>query len=136
MKNVQKQKRANKSLPFFFRDEFKVSFVIILVSLALLITTFTFDIVPPILNRGIQPATFPKALLVLIIVMTLLIYYLANKNPWKVEKKLPRSFFLTLSSFVIFVIVSKTLDFFLAISALSIFVSIFGEKKIIFILYY
>ncbi len=86
MKNVQNQKRANKSLPFFVRDEFRVSLVIILISLALLITTFTFDIVPPILNRGIQPATFPKALLVLIIVMTLLIYYLATKNPWKVEK--------------------------------------------------
>ena len=74
MKNVQNQKRANKSLPFFFRDEFRVSLVIILISVALLITTFTFDIVPPILNRGIQPATFPKALLVLIIVMTMLIY--------------------------------------------------------------
>ena len=63
MKNVQKQKRANKSLPFFFRDEFRVSLVIILISVALLITTFTFDIVPPILNRGIQPATFPKSAL-------------------------------------------------------------------------
>ena len=72
MKNVQKQKRANKSLPFFFRDEFRVSLVIILISVALLITTFTFDIVPPILNRGIQPATFPKALLILIIAMTLI----------------------------------------------------------------
>ena len=131
MKNVQKQKRANKSLPFFFRDEFKVSFVIVFISVALLITTFTFDIVPPILNRGIQPATFPKALLVLIIVMTLLIYYLATKNPWKVQQKLPKSFFLTLLSFFIFVVISKTLDFFLAISALSIFVSYYwGEKRI------
>ena len=76
MKNVQKSKRANKSLPFFFKDEFKVSFVIIIVSLILLVTTFKFDIVPPILNRGIQPATFPKALLILIITMTLIIYYL------------------------------------------------------------
>ena len=131
MKNVRKQKRANKSLPFFFRDEFKVCLVIILISIALLITTFTFDIVPPILNRGIQPATFPKALLILIIVMSLLIYYLAIKNPWKVEKKLPKSFFLTILSFFIFVVISKTLDFFLAISALSIFVSYFwGEKRI------
>ena len=73
MKNVQKSKRANKSLPFFFKDEFKVSFVIIFVSVVLLITTFTFDIVPPILNRGIQPATFPKALLILIIAMTLIV---------------------------------------------------------------
>ena len=66
MNNVRKQKRANKSLPFFFKDEFKVSFIIIFISTILLITTFSFDIVPPILNRGIQPATFPKALLVLI----------------------------------------------------------------------
>ena len=135
MKNVQKQKRANKGLPFFFRDEFKVSFIIILISVALLITTFTFDIVPPILNRGIQPATFPKALLVLIIVMTLMIYYSATKNPWKVQNKLPKSFFLTLLSFLIFVVISKTLDFFLAISALSVFVSYYwGEKRIIYLL--
>ena len=135
MKNVQKQKRANKSLPFFVRDEFKVCLVIILTSVALLITTFTFDIVPPILNRGIQPATFPKALLILIIGMTLTIYYLAIKNPWKVEKKLPNSFYLTILSFFIFVVISKTLDFFLAISALSIFVSYYwGEKRIFYLL--
>ena len=135
MNNVRKQKRANKSLPFFFKDEFKVSFVIIFVSAILLITTFTFDIVPPILNRGIQPATFPKALLILIITMTLIIYYFATKNPWKVEKKLPKSFFLTLLSFVIFIVVSKTLDFFLAISALSIFVSYcWGEKRLFYLL--
>ena len=135
MKNVQKSKRANKSLPFFFRDEFKVCLVIILTSVALLITTFTFDIVPPILNRGIQPATFPKALLILIILMSLLIYYLAIKNPWKVEKKLPKSFYLTILSFFIFVVISKTLDFFLAISALSIFVSYYwGEKRIFYLL--
>ena len=135
MKNVQKQKRANKSLPFFVRDEFKVCLVIILISIALLIITFTFDIVPPILNRGIQPATFPKALLILIIVMSLLIYYLAIKNPWKIEKKLPKSFYLTILSFFIFVVISKTLDFFLAISALSIFVSYYwGEKRIFYLL--
>ena len=135
MNNVQNKKRANKSLPFFFRDEFKVCLVIILISIALLITTFTFDIVPPILNRGIQPATFPKALLVLIIVMTLLIYYLATKNPWEVEKKLPKSFYLTLLSFLIFLVISKTLDFFLAISVLSIFVSYcWGEKRVFYLL--
>ena len=135
MKNVQKSKRANKSLPFFFKDEFKVSFVIIFVSVVLLITTFTFDIVPPILNRGIQPATFQKALLILIIAMTLIVYYLSTKNPWKIEKKLPKSFYLTILSFFIFVVISKTLDFFLAISALSIFVAYYwGEKRLFYLL--
>ena len=135
MKNVQKQKRANKSLPFFFKDEFKVSFTIILVSTILLISTFTFDIVPPILNRGIQPATFPKGLLLLIISLTLVVFYLSIKKPWKIEKKLPKTFFLTLLSFILFVIVSKTLDFFLAISLLSIFVSYcWGERRIFYLI--
>ena len=135
MSNVQKQKRANKSLPFFFKDEFKVSFTIILVSTILLISTFTFDIVPPILNRGIQPATFPKGLLLLIIGLTLIVFYLSIKKPWKIEKKLPKTFFLTLLSFILFVVVSKTLDFFLAISLLSIFVSYcWGERRIFYLI--
>ncbi len=135
MNNVQKQKRANKSLPFFVKDEFKVSFIIIFVSTILLISTFTFDIVPPILNRGIQPATFPKALLVIIISLTLVVFYLSIKKPWKIEKKLPRTFFLTLLNFILFVIVSKTLDFFLAIALLSVLVSYFwGERRILYLI--
>ena len=136
MNNVLKKKRANKSsLPFFLKDEFKVSFIIIFVSIILLITTFTFDIVPPILNRGIQPATFPKALLVLIISLTSIIYYLSVKKPWKFEKKLPKEFFLTLLAFILFIFISKTLDFFLAISTLSIIVSYYwGEKRILYLL--
>ena len=135
MNNVQKQKRANKSLPFFVKDEFKVSFIIIFVSTILFISTFTFDIVPPILNRGIQPATFPKALLVIIISLTLVVFYLSIKKPWKIEKKLPRTFFLTLLNFILFVIVSKTLDFFLAISLLSVLVSYFwGERRILYLI--
>jgi len=135
MNNVQKQKRANKSLPFFFKDEFKVSFTIILVSTILLISTFTFDIVPPILNRGIQPATFPKGLLLLIIGLTFIVFYLSIKKPWKIEKKLPKTFFLTFFSFILFIIVSKALDFFLAISLLSIFVSYcWGERRIFYLI--
>ena len=135
MKNVQKSKRANKSLPFFFKDEFKVSFIIIFISTILLISTFTFDIVPPILNRGIQPASFPKGLLFLIIILTSIIYYLSIKKPWEIKKKLPKPFFLTLLSFILFIFVSKTFDFFLAISLLSIFVSYFwGERRILYLI--
>ena len=120
---------------FFFKEEFKVSFVIIFISTILLISTFTFDIVPPILNRGIQPATFPKGLLFLIIILTSIVYYLSIKKPWKIEKKLPQPFFLTLLSFILFIFISKTLDFFLAISLLSVLVSYFwGERRIFYLI--
>ena len=111
------------------------TFIIIFISTILLITTFSFDIVPPILNRGIQPATFPKALLVLIISLTFVVYFLSTKKPWKVEKKLPKTFYLTLTGFLLFVLISKTLDFFLAISILSIFVSYcWGERRVFYLL--
>ena len=136
MKNVQKNQRVDSvSLPFFFKSSFKVSFIIIFISLILLIVTFFFDTVPPILNRGIQPATFPKGLLILIILLTLVVYFLSLKKPWKIEKKLPNTFFKTLYIFIIFVIITKTLDFFLAISVLSLLVSyIWGEKRIFYLL--
>jgi|TARA_B110000914_G_scaffold128341_1_gene112030 putative tricarboxylic transport membrane protein len=135
MKNVQNKKRVNTgSLPFFLKSSFKVSFIIIFFSLILLFTTFSFDAVPPILNRGIQPATFPKGLLVLIILLTLIVYFLSLKKPWKTEKILPNTFFKTLYSFILFIIIAKTLDFFLAISLLSLLVAYFwGEKRIFYL---
>ena len=136
MNDVQNSKGANKkSLPLFFNISFKVIFIIILVSSILLYFTFTFEEVPPILYRGIQPATFPKALLILIISLSLIVYYLSIKFPLKIEKKLPNSFYITLASFIIFSVISVTLDFFLGISVLSILVSFFwGERRIFYLL--
>ncbi len=74
-------------------------------------------------------------LLILIIFLTSAIYYLSTKKPWEMEKKLPKAFFITLFNFILFVIVSKFLDFFLAISILSIFVSYYwGERRILYLL--
>ena len=49
--------------------------------------------VPPILNRGMQPATFPKGLLLLIIFLTSIVYYLSLKKPWKKQTILPKNFY-------------------------------------------
>ena len=122
-------------MPFFLKSSFKVSFLIIFISSILLFTTFSFDAVPPILNRGIQPATFPKGLLVLIIFLTSVVYILSLKKPWKKEKILPNTFYTTLYNFILFIIIAKTLDFFLAISVLSLLVSYsWGEKRIFYLL--
>ena len=135
MNNVQNQKGTNRNLSLFFKSSFIVSFIIISISSLLLYFTFNFEIVPPILNRGIQPATFPKALLIIIIFLTILIYLISIRQPWKIESKLTSTFYITLISFIFFIIVSKFLDFFLGITTLSILVSYFwGEKRIIYLL--
>ena len=135
MNDVQKTKGANKkSLPLFFSVAFKVISIIVIISCILLYLTFTFEEVPPILNRGIQPATFPKALLILIIVLSLVVYFLSIKKPWQIDKNLPSTFYITLASFVIFSVVGVIFDFFLGISILSILVSYFwGERRIFYL---
>ena len=135
MNDVQNSKGADKkSLPLFFNISFIVIFIIVLISSILLYFTFTFEEDPTILNRGIQPATFPKALLILIISLSLIVYYLSIKVPWNVGKKLPNSFYVTLVSFIIFSVISVTLDFFLGISVLSVLVSFFwGERRIFYL---
>ena len=135
MSDVQKSKGANKkSLSLFFNVSFKVIFIIVLISSTLLYITFTFEEVPPILNRGIQPATFPKGLLILIISLSLIVYFLSVKEPWQIEKKLPNAFYITLGCFIIFSFISITLDFFLGISILSALVSFFwGERRIFYL---
>lgn len=136
MSNVQNPKGANKkNLPLFFNVSSKVTFSIIFISSYLLYVTFTFDEVPPILNRGIQPATFPKALLILIILLSFIVFLISLKHPWESQKKLPNSFYITLLSFLLFIFISSTLDFFLGISVLSILVSYFwGERRIYYLI--
>ena len=134
MKDLHENKeRVNeKILPSFFNDASIVSFVIILFSLILFYFTFNFDAVPPILNRGIQPATFPKILLLLIIFLTLIVYFMSLKKPWKKQTILPKNFYYTLIIFVLFSILSKNVDFFLGLSFLSLAISFnWGERRIL-----
>ena len=87
------------------------------------------------MNRGIQPATFPKILLILIISLTSLVYYLSLKKPWKKQDNLEKQFFLTLLTFALFILITITLDFLLAIGTLSFLVSFFwGERRKLFLL--
>ena len=59
-----------------------------------------------------------------------------NTKRYRIKQKgLLKTFFLTLLNFVLFIVVSKTLDFFLAISILSVFVSHhWGERRILYLI--
>jgi len=135
MKHDEKKGGTKSNSSLFFSTEFKVFFVILIFSISAFVNTFYFATVPPILNRGIQPATFPKILLILIICLTSLIYYLSFKNPWKKKEKLEKPFFLTLFVFSLFVLITLYLDFLLAIAVLSFLISFFwGERRIIYLI--
>ena len=84
--------------------------VFALCALGLYLTT-TFASVPPILRRGMQPATFPQILLILLALFALLMLLEARRSRWPQLSTLPREFFLTLASGVLFVLLSAFVDF-------------------------
>ena len=136
MKHEKEKKGTKFNSSLFFKSEFKVCLVILIFSIFAFIVTFTFDQVPPILNRGIQPATFPKILLILIICLISFVYFLSIKSPWSVGNKLEKPFYLTLFILLLFVFIAKFLDFFLAIGTLSFLISYFwGERRIFYIIF-
>ena len=138
MKHVHNnnERAIKKNSPSFFNDASIVSFVIIIFSLILFYFTFYFDEVPPILNRGMQPAVFPKGLLLIIIFLTSIVYYLSLKKPWKKQTILPKNFYYTLIILILFTIISKTIDFFLGLSFLSFAISyLWGERRILLIVF-
>lgn len=124
------KRETNRKLPSYFNDALIVSLVIIIISSILFYFTFYFDEVPKILNRGMQPATFPKGLLIIIISLTSFIYLFSLKTPWKEQEDLPTSFYYTFITLIFFVIIAKTLDFFLGLSVFSFIVSyLWGERR-------
>ena len=94
-----------------------------------------FDEVPPILMRGIQPATFPKGLIVLIAILNSILTYLYFTKKTAFNKVLPIIFYKTIFSLFAFILISHFVDLFLALIFFSFSISYWwGEKNIILIL--
>lgn len=124
------QKRGGIT-PALFSSELILLFSIFAISIFLFVTTFYFDEVPPILVRGIQPATFPKILLGLIFSLNVLLVYFYFKKPKKEYQKPSKIFYKTISIFVIFPFIAINIDLVLALMLSSIAITYFwGEKNI------
>ncbi len=134
---IQNLSGTEETFPSLFKtDAFIVSVFIIIFSTGLFFVSLNFDKVPPILNRGIQPATFPKILLLFIIFLSCLNWFLALRFPWKRHNKLPKTFYYTLLFMLVFILVSKNIDFFLGLIFLSAAIAwTWGERRIFPILF-
>ena len=84
--NVNSHEKKGGFLSALLSSELILLFFIFCFSIFLFVTTFYFDEVPPILVRGIQPATFPKILLGLIFSLNLLLVYFYFSRPKKILK--------------------------------------------------
>jgi len=97
-----------------------------LAAVAFYLTT-TFDRVPPILKRGIQPADFPQLVILLIAGLAV---WLLWKDREPAPSPLPPVVFATLGMLVVFPLLALV-DLFLALGALGVVLSaLWGERRL------
>jgi putative tricarboxylic transport membrane protein len=100
--------------------------ILIFCVIAIIITT-TFERMPPILKRGIQPADFPQIVAGLIFALTLLSLW---REPIEVSEKLGPNTWGTLGLMPLFVVLAPV-DFFLALGLFAIgLAALWGERRL------
>ena len=103
-----------------------VPVVTVAFSVAAIGISTTFDRMPPILKRGIQPADFPQLIAGLVIVLTALMVW---RTPAEEVGNPGRITWLTLLLMGIFVFLTQA-DFFLALGAFAAMLSrLWGERR-------
>ena len=115
-----------KRMPKLNFEHWAVTFVIISFCGATFWISTTFDRMPPILKRGIQPADFPQLILILMLVLTVAMIWL---DPIIVDKRLDSK---TVGSLVLFGVFGGLtfIDLFLALGAVAALLAMFwGERR-------
>ncbi len=88
--------------------------------------SLSFEKMPPILKRGIQPADFPQLVLALIILMTL---YMLWRDPVRVVEPMGSKTLGTIVLMVLFVLLAE-IDLFLALAVFAAGLSLYwGERR-------
>jgi len=115
-----------RRMPKLSFEHWAVTFVIISFCGATFWISTTFDRMPPILKRGIQPADFPQLILILMLILTVAMIWL---DPIIVDKRLDSK---TVGSLVLFGVFGGLtfIDLFLALGAVAALLAMFwGERR-------
>ena len=118
---------VNDNSPKFRLEQWLAPLVIVLFCLGAIWLTLSFDRMPPILKRGIQPSDFPQLVCALIIIMTL---FMAWRDPVRITEPFGSK---TLGSMVLiglFVAISN-IDLFLALGIFAAMLCFYWGERVI-----
>lgn len=108
-------------------ESWLVALVIIVFCLSAIWLSLSFEKMPPILKRGIQPSDFPQMVLATIILLTL---YMVWKDPVKITEPMGSKTLGSLILMLVFVALA-TVDLFLGLGIFAALLAMYwGEKKI------
>ncbi|MEL6264535.1 MAG: tripartite tricarboxylate transporter TctB family protein [Pseudomonadota bacterium] len=111
----------------FELERWLVPAVIVAFAIGAIAVSTTFDRMPPILKRGIQPSDFPQLIAGLIIALTALGVWL---DPVRVSERIGATTWSTMGLMVLFLALS-TLDLFLALGIFALLLAaLWGERRI------
>ncbi len=102
-----------------------VGFAIIAFCLGAIWLTLSFDKMPPILKRGIQPSDFPQMVCIAIILMTLFMFW---RDPVTIVEPMGSKTIGSIVLMILFVLLTQ-IDLFLALAIFAVGLSIYwGER--------
>jgi len=108
-------------------ESWVVSCAIIAFCLAAIWLSLSFDKMPPILKRGIQPSDFPQMVCVAIILMTLYMFW---RDPVTVVEPMGSKTIGSIVLMFLFVLLTQV-DLFLALALFAVALSIYwGERRV------
>lgn len=106
--------------------------IVVLFALLALIRAFSFDAVPPILARGMQPATFPQLVALLIVLLAVIAFVQDLRRPPAAPEALPRVYYLSLLMMVIFAALLALNLFLVALIAVTVGTALlWGERRVL-----
>ena len=105
-----------------------VGFAIIAFCLGAIWLTLSFDKMPPILKRGIQPSDFPQMVCIAIILMTLFMFW---RDPVTIVEPMGSKTIGSIVLMILFVLLTQ-IDLFLALAIFAVGLSIYwGERGLL-----
>lgn len=109
--------------------------VVVLFALLALIRAFSFDAVPPFLARGLQPASFPQLVALLILMLAAIAFVQDLKKPPAAPEALPRVYYASLLVMVMFAALLALNLFLLALIAVTVGTALlWGERRVLMLI--
>jgi putative tricarboxylic transport membrane protein len=98
------ERPGGRSLPHRLRWDYVVGVAIVLFCAVVFAITTTFDEVPRVLSHGVPPERFPRLVLGIMVVLTVLMIYQASRRKPKNRKPVPPMVYLSAGLLVLFVV--------------------------------
>ncbi len=112
-----------------FHSDFLVALVVLVFCAATFYLTTTFEEVPSSLAQGMQPAAFPRLVLVVILGLSAIMVLQALGKRGKGRKRVPVMVYLTTLAMIAFLLINRWIDLFVAIVAFCLAVPLLWRER-------